>query len=305
MKRFSIIAAGVGLLVASANASAQSLDDVEIGVEPVADNVYVLTGRGGNIGLVVTEDGAFLIDDQFAPLTDRVVEAVGSVTDQPIKFVLNTHWHGDHTGGNENLAERGTLVVAHDNVRERMSSEQVSEFFGRTTPASPTDALPVVTFNDAITFHLGSAEIHSFHLPHAHTDGDSVVLLTKANVIHAGDIVFYGLYPFVDIDSGGSLPGLIAAVERIAAMADEDTAIIAGHGPVIDREQLLGYHAMLETVYRRLVDAIGEGKSLEEIQAMGSTAEYDEQWGDGFIPPDRWIELLHRGLTQERQDHEQ
>lgn len=287
------------LLAVSITASAQSMEDVEINVEAVADDVHVLTGRGGNIGLVVTEDGAFLIDDQYAPLTDRILAAVRSVTDRPVKFVLNTHWHGDHTGGNENLAEKGTLVVAHDNVRERMSSEQVSEFFERTTPASPDSALPVVTYSDAVSFHLGEHGIRAFHVPHAHTDGDSVVHLPEANVIHAGDIVFYGLYPFVDVDSGGSLPGMISAVERIAELADENTAIIAGHGgPVIDREQLLGYHEMLTTVHERLGEALDEGMSLEEIQADGITAEYDEQWGDGFIPPDRWVELLYRGATE-------
>lgn len=287
------------LMALTATAFAQSMDDVEIGVEPVADGVYMLTGRGGNIGLVVTDDGAFLIDDQYAPLTDKILEAVRSVTDQPVKFVLNTHWHGDHTGGNENLAGQGTLVVAHDNVRERMSSEQVSEFFGRSTPASPDGALPVVTFSDAVTFHLGGQRIHAFHLPHAHTDGDSVVHLSDANVIHTGDIVFYGLYPFIDVDSGGSLAGVIEAVESIAERADADTAIIPGHGPLIDREQLLGYHAMLQNVKERLTDAIDSGKSLVEIQDMGITAEYDEQWGGGFIPPDRWVELLHRSLTEE------
>ncbi|MDZ7789251.1 MAG: MBL fold metallo-hydrolase [Xanthomonadales bacterium] len=301
MLKFALAA----LLLQAGSAVAQSMEDVEIGVESVADNVYVLTGRGGNIGLVVSDDGAFLIDDQYAPLTDKILEAVRSVTDQPIKFVLNTHWHGDHTGGNENLAEtQGTLVVAHDNVRERMSSEQVSEFFGRTTPASPEAALPVVTFNDAISFHLGGHEIRSFHVPRAHTDGDSVVHLPEANVIHAGDIVFYGLYPFVDIDSGGSLPGMIAAVERIAELADNDTRIITGHGgPVINRKQLLGYRDMLSNVRKRLGAAIDRGKSLEEIQAMGITAEYDEQWGGGFIPPDRWIALLYRGQTEGRGPH--
>jgi glyoxylase-like metal-dependent hydrolase (beta-lactamase superfamily II) len=299
MQAFSkIILAGAVLLLAG-GLQAQSMEEVEIGVEPVGEGVHMLTGRGGNIGLVVTDDGAFLIDDQYAPLTDRIVAAVRSVTDQPIKFVLNTHWHGDHTGGNENLAsEQGTLVVAHDNVRERMSTEQVMEFFGRTVPPSPEAALPVVTFNDEVTFHLGGHTIHAFHVPHAHTDGDSVVRLPEANVIHAGDTVFYGLYPFVDVDSGGSLPGIIAAVERIAEAADENTVIIPGHGPQIDREQLLGYHEMLETVHARLSQAIEEGKSLAEIQEMGITAEYDEQWGGGFIPPDRWIELLHRGMTR-------
>lgn len=299
MRTALIHAAAVMLMLVATTVQSQSMDDVEIGVSPVADGVYALTGRGGNIGLVVTEDGSFLIDDQYAPLTDRILAAVRSVTDQPVKFVLNTHWHGDHTGGNENLAGQGTLVVAHDNVRERMSSEQVSEFFGRTTPPSADGALPVMTFDSTVTFHLGDQTVHAFHLPHAHTDGDSVVHLPDANVIHTGDIVFYGLYPFVDVDSGGSLAGMIAAVEQIAELADGDTAIITGHGPVIDREQLLGYHEMLKTVHERLADAIAQGQSLEDIKAVGITAEYDETWGDGFIPTDRWIELLYRDLTRD------
>jgi glyoxylase-like metal-dependent hydrolase (beta-lactamase superfamily II) len=299
MQNALIKSATAALLLACGTLSAQSMDEVEIGIETINDHVHMLTGRGGNIGLVVTEDGAFMIDDQYAPLTDRILEAVRSITDQPVKFVLNTHWHGDHTGGNENLAERGTLVVAHDNVRERMSSEQVSEFFGRTTPASPDGALPVVTFNDTVTFHLGDQTIHAFHVPHAHTDGDSVVVLPDVNVIHAGDVVFYGLYPFVDVDSGGSLPGMISAVETIAERADAETTIIPGHGPIIDREQLMQYHAMLETVHERLEAAIANGRSLEEIQAAGITAEYDDEWGDGFIPPQRWVELLHRGMTED------
>lgn len=300
LHRILVLATAAVLALATSTVNSQSMDEVEIGVQSVREDVHVLTGRGGNIGLAVTHDGAFLIDDQYAPLTDRILAAVRSVTDQPVKFVLNTHWHADHTGGNENLAKKGTLVVAHDNVRERMSSEQVSEFFDRTTPASPDSALPVITFNDAITFHLGEHEIRTFHVPHAHTDGDSVVHLPEANVIHAGDIVFYGLYPFVDVDSGGSLDGMIAGVERIAGLADEDTTIIPGHGPIIDREQLLGYLEMLTTVRERLGETIDAGKSLEEIQAAGITEEFDEQWGGGFIPPDRWVELLYRGAMKSR-----
>ena len=299
MKQGTINSLLAGLLLAGSSATlAQSMDDVEIGVESVTDNVYMLTGRGGNIGLVVTEDGAFMIDDQYAPLTDRIVAAVESVTDQPIRFLLNTHWHFDHTGGNENMAEgEGTLIVAHDNVRERMSTEQVMEFFDRTVPASPDATLPVVTFNDSMTFHLGGQTIRSVHVPHAHTDGDSVVHLPDANVIHAGDTVFYGLYPFIDVGSGGSLAGMIAAVEHIAEHADENTTIIPGHGPIIDREQLMGYHEMLTTVHERLEQAIADGQSLEEILEADITAEFDEDWGNGFIPPDRWITLIHGGMT--------
>jgi glyoxylase-like metal-dependent hydrolase (beta-lactamase superfamily II) len=278
---------------------AQDMTDVEIEVTEIRESVYMLTGRGGNIGLVVTDDGAFLIDDQYAPLTDRIVAAVATVTEQPIRFVLNTHWHGDHTGGNENLAERGTLVVAHDKVRERMSTEQVSEFFGRTTPPSADGALPVVTFNDEVTFHLGEHTVHAFHVPHAHTDGDSIVHLPEANVIHAGDTIFYGLYPFVDGESGGSLPGLIAAMDRIAEHVDEDTVLIPGHGPLMGQRQLGQYRDMLVTVHERLRSHIDAGEDLETILAADITAEYDAFWGSGFIPPARWVELLYINMTRE------
>src|SRR6056297_39160 len=256
-------------------ALAQGMEDVEIEVTELRESVYMLMGRGGNIGLVVTDDGAFLIVDQYAPLTDRIVAAVATVTDQSIRFVLNTHWHGDHTGGNENLAERGTLVVAHDNVRERMSTEQLSEFFGRTTPASPDGALPVITFNDEVTFHMGDHTVHAFHTPHAHTDGDSIVHLPEANVIHAGDVIFYGLYPFVDGESGGSLPGLIDAVDRIAEHVDENTVIIPGHRPLMGQRQLGQYRDMLATVHQRLRTRIDAGEDLETILAAGITEEYD------------------------------
>jgi len=291
----------VGVLaVFAVPALAQSLDEVEVKLTSLTDSVHMLTGAGGNIGLVVTEDGAFLIDDQFAPLTEKIIAAVESVTDQPVKFVLNTHFHGDHTGGNENLAEAGSLIVAHDNVRRRLSTEQVSEFFGRTTPPAPEAALPVLTFNDTATFHLGGQGLHAFHVPRAHTDGDAVLHLPDANVIHAGDVVFYGLYPFIDVDSGGSLAGMIDAVDRIAAKADENTQIIPGHGPLIDRAQLMEYRDMLATVHERLSERIAAGADLETIQAAGITAEFDEQWGGGFISPDRWIELLYRGHLAKR-----
>jgi len=292
---FLIAVLGLSMVPSS---SAQGMEDVEIEVTELRESVYLLMGRGGNIGLVVTDDGAFLIDDQYAPLTERILAAVASVTDQSVRFVLNTHWHGDHTGGNENLAEQGTLVVAHDNVRERMSTEQLSEFFGRTTPPSPDGALPVITFNDEVTFHMGDHTVHAFHTPHAHTDGDSIVHLPEANVIHAGDVIFYGLYPFVDGESGGSLPGLIRAVDRIIEYVDEDTLIIPGHGPLMRQRQLGQYRDMLSTVHDRLRARIDAGEDLETIQAAGITAEYDAFWGSGFIPPERWIELLYTNMTR-------
>lgn len=278
---------------------AQDFSSVEIRTTRVSDGLYALQGSGGNLGLVVGDKGAFLIDDQYAPLTDKIIAAVAEVTDQPIRFVFNTHWHGDHTGGNENMDAAGALIVAHDNVRKRMSAGQFMAFFESEVPPAPSGALPVVTFNDRVTFHIGGNTVHAIHVPDAHTDGDAIVHLEEANAIHTGDIVFYGLYPFIDYDSGGSLAGMIEATDRVLALADDDTAVISGHGgPVINNTQLKEYRSMLATVHERLVALIYAGKTLEEVQAAGVTSEFDEKWGQGFIGPERWVELNYKGMTE-------
>lgn len=298
MRFIHLLTAASVAMVFATTAGAQDFSSVEIRTAEVADGVYAMEGAGGNLGLVVGDNGAFLIDDQYAPLTEKIQAAVAEVTDQPIRFVFNTHWHGDHTGGNERLAEGGSLVVAHDNVRKRMSAGQFMEFFEREVPPAPEGALPVVTFNDRVSFHLGGHTVNAIHVPHAHTDGDAFVYLEEANVIHAGDVVFYGLYPFIDYGSGGSLAGMIAATDRVLELADEDTAVITGHGgPVIDREQLTGYRNMLSTVHARLTKLIDQGKTLEEVQNAGITAEFDADWGQGFINPQRWVELNYKGMT--------
>ncbi|MFU8876901.1 MAG: MBL fold metallo-hydrolase, partial [Wenzhouxiangellaceae bacterium] len=290
-----IVAAMIALPVAIA---AQDFSEVEIRTTEVADGVWALQGAGGNMGLVVGEKGAFLIDDQFAPLSEKILAAISGITDQPLKFVFNTHWHGDHTGGNQPLAEAGALVVAHDNVRVRMSAGQFMEFFDNEVPPAPEEALPVVTFNDRVTFHLGGHTINAIHLPRAHTDGDGIIHLPEANVIHSGDTVFYGMYPFIDYSSGGSLPGMIEAVDAMLEIADEDTRIITGHGgPVINAAQLGDYRRMLATVHERLAALIEAGKTLEEVQGENITADFDETWGQGFINAQRWIDLNYRGLT--------
>jgi len=277
---------------------AQDFSSVEIGSTEVAEGVWALQGAGGNIGLVVGDNAAFVIDDQYAPLTDRILAAIGEITDRPVKFVFNTHWHGDHTGGNEAMAEAGALIVAHDNVRKRMSEGQFMEFFQNDVPPAPDGALPVVTFNDRVSFHIGGQTVHAIHVEHAHTDGDAIVHLAEANVIHGGDIVFFGLYPFIDYGSGGSLAGMIEATDRILAIANETTRIIPGHGgPVIDVEQLRSYREMLATVHQRLDALIDEGKSLEDVQAAQPTRGFDEAWGQGFIKPEQWVELNYRGMT--------
>lgn len=270
---------------------------VEIEAHHAGEGVWMLTGAGGNIGVSAGADGVFLVDDQFAPLTEKIRAAVAKINDHPIRFVLNTHWHSDHTGGNENLGGAGALIVAHENVRERMSVDQFMERLDRTVPAAPKAALPVVTYDDSVTFHLNGDEIHAFHVPPAHTDGDSIVHFRKANVVHMGDVFFTSGYPFVDLGSGGSVEGVLDAVDRVLALTDAETAIIPGHGPMSDREGLEEYRRMLGTIVSRVAERIAAGDSLEEVQAARPSAEFDEEHGGGFIDGETFVETVYTSLT--------
>jgi cyclase len=210
-KIFTTLFALIAFMFASTAPLAANDDDkykdVIIKTIPVRDGIYMLMGEGGNIGVSVGEDGVFLIDDQFAPLTEKIKAAIAEISKQPIKFLVNTHWHYDHTGGNENLGKENVLIVAQDNVYKRMSVDTVMKAFGTTVPASPEVALPVITFNDTLTFRLNDDEIYVFHQSNAHTDGDSIVLFKKANVMHTGDVVSNGVYPFIDTSTEGSIDG--------------------------------------------------------------------------------------------------
>ncbi len=269
---------------------------VEVVPQKVAEGIFMVTGAGGNLGVSAGPGGVFLIDDQYAPLTDKIRAAIATVSDKPVRFVLNTHWHGDHTGGNENLGKAGALIVAHDNVRLRMSVEQFIAAFGQKVPAAPPVALPVVTFNDTVTFHLNDQEISAFHVAPAHTDGDAVVHFRKADVVHTGDIFFNGLYPFIDVGSGGGIEGTIAAAERILALCGDKTKLIPGHGPLASKADLVAYRDMLAGIRDRVKPMVAAGKTLEEVQAAKPTAAYDEKWGKGFLKPEQFAGIVYASL---------
>lgn len=264
----------------------------------VAPGVHVLYGQGGNIGVSTGSDGMFLIDDQYANMTDKVVDALAKISPDQPRFVLNTHWHHDHTGGNENLAAKGSVIVAHDRVRERMSAENVNEFLKRTTPPSPAGALPVVTFSDSLSLHVNGDELRGIHVQAAHTDGDVFIHFRKANVIHTGDLVFAGMYPFIDIDSGGSVEGVIAAVDRMLALANEGTRVIPGHGKVTDRAGLESYRQLLAVTSGRMRELVEAGKTLDEVLAAKPFADYDGQLAWAFITVERYIQILYRDAVR-------
>jgi glyoxylase-like metal-dependent hydrolase (beta-lactamase superfamily II) len=278
---------------------AQDWDAVQIEAQEVAEGVYMLTGQGGNLGLSVGEDGVFLIDDQFAPLTDKILAAIRAITPEPVRFVFNTHWHGDHTGGNENLGEAGALLVAHENVRTRLSMDQVLERVGRPVteqPAAPEGAWPVVTFTEDVTFHLNGDDLHAFHVANAHTDGDAIVHFRRANVVHMGDTFFLGRFPFIDTATGGTIDGLIAAVGTALAVMDADTKIIPGHGPLAGREDLRSYRDGLKAMRDRVATLVAAGRSLEDVQAARPTADYAERWQQDEAAERSFTETLYRSL---------
>jgi glyoxylase-like metal-dependent hydrolase (beta-lactamase superfamily II) len=256
-------------------------------ISQVADGIHVITGRGGNIGVSAGDDGVFLIDDQFAPDTQALRQLIAGVTDKPIRFLLNTHFHGDHTGGNENLGVAGVTIFAHDNVRARLLDK-----------GAPAVALPVVTFNDTTTFHMNGQTIHVFYAASAHTDGDTLIHFREADVIHMGDTYFNGFYPFIDVASGGSLEGTLAAVDTALALASETTTIVPGHGPVSNRTELVAYRDMLIAARDGIKPLIADGKTVEQVVAAKPTAALDGAWGGGFLNPERFVRIVYASLSK-------
>jgi glyoxylase-like metal-dependent hydrolase (beta-lactamase superfamily II) len=282
----------VATLVLTGNALAQDFTRIEIKAEKLNETTWMLVGAGGNMGLSVGEDAVFLVDDQYAPMAPKIKAAIAAITNKPVQFVLNTHFHFDHTGGNEAFGKEAAVIVAHDNVRRRMNTEQLISFIGAKQTASPKAALPVVTVPGEIRLHLNGDEIHAFHVPAAHTDGDLIVHFVKSKVVHMGDVFFNGMYPFIDASSGGHPDGVVAAADRVLALADAQTQIIPGHGPLANKADLQAYRDMLATVSQRIRAQRAAGQSNEQIAASAPSAEFDAKFGGGFIQADRFVQMM-------------
>lgn len=286
MKLFKFILA-ISFLCSPFLSFAQSkFDKVTIKTTPLTENIYMLEGSGGNIGLSIGEDGVLIIDTQFAPLTPKILKAIKKLSDKPVKIVANTHHHGDHTGGNENLGNAGATIIAHDNVRKRLSEK------------SPKIALPVITFNDKLNIQINNEQVAIFHVEHAHTDGDVMLYFTESNVLHTGDTFFNARYPYIDLSSGGSVEGYINAVKSGLMVVDENTNIIPGHGNLANKAEYKTFLNMLETIKTSVLDEIKKGKTEDEVGANGLITKFydDLGYGDHFINSEKMRRTFYKSL---------
>ncbi len=296
MKKLNILLSTL-LLFAVATVYSQNRE-IKIVPTKLTDHVYMLKGSGGNIGIFIGDDGVFMIDDQFAPLTPKILAAIKEITDKPVRYLINTHWHGDHTGGNENMSKEGAVIVSHENVRKRMSVDQVVR--GKVKPASPKAALPVLTFTEDMMIHINGDDVLISHVHDAHTDGDAIIYFTKNNVIHMGDTYFQGKFPYIDLASGGSINGYIAASEKAIMLADEQTKIIPGHRNVSNRKELIAFKNMLITLRDRVQTAIDAGKTLDEVEKDETiTKEFKKDYGGWFISAKVIRATIYKSLDAE------
>ncbi len=295
MRIHSLIVAVGTLAFCTPTLGAQNFDTIQVRSQALAGGVYMLTGAGGNIGLAVGDEAVFIVDDQFAPLTPKILAAIAAITSKPVRFVVNTHWHSDHTGGNENIGKAGALIVAHENVRRRMSAGQFIDAINRQEPPAAPAALPVVTFTTGVTFHINGDSIAVVHVPPAHTDGDAIVHFTKANVIHMGDLFLSAGLPFVDLSSAGSIHGIIGAADKALSMANAQTKIIPGHGPLADRARLQAFRDMVAVLRDRIRAEIAAGRTLDQVLAANVTAAYATGWPGGH---ERFVRLAYQELSR-------
>ena len=292
----SLVITVVVFLISYSIGAQSRFDKVEIKATEVSENIFMLEGSGGNIAVIRGDDGVLMIDSQYGPLSEKIKAAITELSDSDIKYLLNTHWHGDHTGGNKNFGSSGTTIVAHENVRRRMSTDQVN--VNRTTKASSKTAWPVITFSEDMKIHFNDEDIAMVHIHNAHTDGDAFVYFSNANVLHMGDTFFNGRFPYIDLGSGGSVQGLIDAIAKATMIVDNETKIIPGHGSLATKADLKKYHEVVTVVFDGVKKAIADGKTLEEIKASDITKPF-EGWGSGFISDERFLDIIWTDLSRE------
>ena len=286
-------------LISAPSSAQQDFSKVDMKAEPLAPGVAVLFGAGGNIGVSYGPDGTILIDDQFAPLTPKIQAAVAALGATPVKYLINTHWHGDHSGGNENLGKAGALIFAHDNVRIRLAQGAVSgagTSGARAIPAAPAIALPVVTYDKGLKLHLNGDEVRTVFLGGGHTDGDSIIVWRNANVVHMGDLFMNGVsLPYIDIASGGNAVNFLASVEKALLLTNPQTKIIPGHGKMATQADLIAWRDMLKSVVGTVQAGVKAKKSLAQIQAMNPAAKWEV--ANGFIKGDAFVEAVYKSVT--------
>lgn len=292
MKTHSHLTILICLLFTLAIQAQRNFDDVTITTEKLTKHVYMLQGAGGNIGVSIGEDGVFVIDDQFAPLSGKIIATIKTLSDMPITFLANTHHHGDHTGGNANMAKEGATIMAHENVRQRLEQP------GKDGNTKPEKALPIITFNDTMSLYFNGEKVLIFHVDNAHTDGDALLYFTKSNVLHTGDTYFKERYPFIDLNSGGSVNGYINSAKKALMLIDNTTKIIPGHGGLSNKKEFQEFLAMLETLKVAVETEISQGKTEADVTANTSlTKAYDELgYGNYFINSERFRTILYKSL---------
>jgi len=286
----------IAIFITSITSTQAQDKKVEFKTIQLSDTVYMLMGRGGNVGISTGEDGLFIIDDQVRPVTTQLLEAIRKISDEPISFVINTHYHADHTGGNEAIGGAGAVIIAHDNIRKRMTTSQVTIFMNNTTPRYAKDALPVVTFNDRMSLHLNGETATAYYVANGHTDGDSIIHFPVSNVIHMGDMYFNGMYPYVDLDAGGSIQGMVQAADLALSMADGSTRIIPGHGPLAMTEDLRSYRDFLISASTNVQALIDQEMNLQQAIAAKPTEQWDEALGKTWITPAQFVTFIYNSL---------
>ncbi len=295
MRKSSLLAVVSLLAFAVQLPAQQDFSKVQIKVQKVSGSVYMLEGAGGNIGASVGDDGIVVIDDEFLPLAEKIETALKGITDKPVRFIINTHWHGDHTGGNPHFGEKAP-IIAQENVRKRLATGGENKF-GKTPPMAKP-GLPIITFEEDVTVHLNGEDIRAIHFPNGHTDGDSVIFFPHANVVHMGDDFFNGgMFPFIDIASGGSVQGMIAGDEKVLSEVPDDVKIIPGHGPLGSKEDLRKFVQVLKETSAAVEQGIKQGKTLDQLKQEKVLAKWDS-WGQSFIKTNDFIEILYDSLTK-------